>query len=467
MRLLLLYNNFLPEIHWNCLEAQEKNMGAIPPLNLCYIAAVARQAGHAVDLIDLQIEKLTLQDLLDRITVYRPDLLGFTITTYLFHPVLAWIKQIKEAVHIPVLVGGFHMSLYPRETMTHTVIDYGVIGDRPETLVMFLEKFGRYEEYNKVPGLCYRDGNNIIINPHDVRNEFDFNAIPFPARDLLKNDRYGNFICRKKNFTVMLTGTGCPFRCKYCASTLSRCILRTAENVVDEIQECYEKHNVREIDFYDQSFTIDRKRTLAICSEIVRRKIRIIWTVRTRADLIDEELLIAMKAAGLYRIMYGIESGDQRILDRLNKQEDLARIRNIIELTRKHKVQILGFFMLGCPGENQETLQNTFRFALSMPFDDIQVTRFTLFPGTTFYSEYRQRTGESDYWAQYVLDRKNVRKLPLFDTAFTPPRIEREVKRLYLLFYLRPQIILRKVFMGNWLKNAGKYAKALVDMLRN
>ncbi|MBN1493334.1 MAG: radical SAM protein [Candidatus Omnitrophica bacterium] len=442
-------------------------MGAIPPLNLCYVAATVRQAGHEVDLIDVQVEEMPFEDLIARIREYNPDLLGFTITTYLFHPVLEWIKAIKNAIGIPVLAGGFHMCLYPAETMVHSAIDYGVIGDRVETILAFLENFAHIERYKDIPGLCYRCGDTVTINPRSLNDTTDFRTIPFPARDLLKNERYGNFICKRKNFTVMLTGTGCPFQCKYCASTLSHCVMRSPENVVDEIEECYNKYGIREIDFYDQSFTIDRKRTLKICEEIIRRKIKIIWTIRTRADLIDEELLVVMKAAGMYRVMYGIESGDQRILDRLNKNEDIEDIKRVIYLTKKHKLQMLGFFMLGCPGEDNESLKNTIDFALSMPFDDIQVTRFTLFPGTAFYNEYRERTGAADYWADYVLDRKNVKRLPLFDTSFPPEDMEREVKRLYLRFYLRPKIILRKVFSHNIITSFTRYGKALCDMVIN
>jgi radical SAM superfamily enzyme YgiQ (UPF0313 family) len=465
MRLILLYNNFLPEVHWNCLKAQEKNMGAIPPLNLCYIAALARKCGHEVTLIDLQIERLSFTELIEKITAFKPDLMGFTITTYLFHPMLEWIKNIKAAVKVPVIVGGFHLSLYPHETMAHPVIDLGIIGSAFSTLKLLLENYGDCSQYYFIPGLCFRDERGVHINPVNKDEKFDFDAMPFPARDLIRNDQYGNFICVRKNFTAMLTGTGCPFRCKYCASTLSHCIMRSAGNVTDEIEECYEKYGVREIDFYDQSFTIDRKRTLMICDEIIKRKIDIIWTIRTRADLIDKELLEAMKTAGLTRIMYGIESGDQGILDRLNKNESLEKVKSIVKLTKKYGINMLGFFMLGCPGETAKTLQNTFRLALSLPFDDIQATRFTLFPGTRFYEEYLSETGEPDYWAQYTLDQKNARKLPLFDTAFTPQEIERDVKKLFLKFYLRFSIIFRRIVSGNLIFHFGRHLKALVDML--
>ena len=467
MKILLLYNTFLPEVHWNCLKAQEKNMGAIPPLNLCYIAALIRNAGHDVRILDLQVEPLSFEKTIDFIRGYQPDLLGFTITTYLFHGVLTWIADIKKAVAIPVLVGGFHMQLYPEETMAHGAIDFAILGYAGETLKQFLDHFGDTEYYKNIPGLCYRDGDGVHINGCDKAHAFDPDLLPFPARDLLKNERYGNFICTRKNFTAILTGIGCPFHCKYCASTLSRCLMRSPANVVDEIEACCRDYGIREIDFYDQSFTINRSRAIAICEEIIRRKIDVIWTIRTRADLVDEALLLIMKKAGLYRIMYGIESGDQEILDRLNKSEKRADIERVVSLTQRHGIAVFGFFMFGCPGETPETLQRTKEFILSMPFDEIQVTRFTLFPGTAFYSEYRERTGARDYWADYTLGRHAAERLPLIDTVYTPETIEREIKYMYLRFYIRPRILWKKLCNGSLIKNFVQYSKAVLDMIVN
>jgi len=467
MKILLLYNNFSPEVHWNCLKAQEKNMGAIPPLNLCYVASMIREFRHEAGLIDLQVERYSFNELIARIKEYQPDLLGFTITTYLFHPVLDWIKQIKQTTGIPVLVGGFHLNFYPTETMAHSEIDFAIIGNARETLRNFLRCYKNPDAYKKIEGLCYRRKGQVYINQPKKRRPADLETMPPPARDLLKNDLYGNFICRKKNFTAMLTGIGCPFQCKYCASVSSFCFMRSPQNVVDEIEECFYKYNIREIDFYDQTFTVDKKRALEICEEIIKRKIKIIWTIRTRTDLIDRELLKKMKEAGLYRIMYGIESADQEILDRLGKNEQLSRIAEIIHLTRKFKISVFGFFMFGCPGENLKSLKKTKQFALSMPFDEIQVTRFTLFPGTKFYQEYRTKTGKDDYWSRYILDRKNTAKLPLLDTSFTPAEIEKYIKVMYLRFYIRFGILLKKLIDGSLLLNLKKYIKALTDMIFN
>ncbi|MFC1666358.1 B12-binding domain-containing radical SAM protein [Candidatus Omnitrophota bacterium] len=465
MKVLLLYNNFLPEVHWNCLEAQEKNMGAIPPLNLCYVASIIRKCGHEVRLIDLQVEDFSFDELVGYIKRYGPDLLGFTITTYLFHPVLDWIREIKRAVDIPVIVGGFHLSLYPLETMAHPEIDIGLIGGAEDSLGAFLSSFGKIDEYHRIEGLCYRKNGETFINKITKKIQKDPDSIPFPSRDLLKNDLYGNFICKKKNFTAMLTGTGCPFKCKYCVSTLSKCYMRSPRNIVDEIEECYNKYDIREIDFYDQTFSINRERASEICREIIKRDIKIIWTIRTRADLIDRELLGEMKAAGLYRIMYGIESGDQRILDRLGKNEKLSRIADTVRMTHENGITVFGFFMLGCPGETISSLKKTKRFALSMPLDEIQVTRFTLFPGTKFYEEHRTKNGSEDYWRQYVLDKKNVSAPPLMDTPFSPEEIIRYIKSMYLRFYVRRRIIFKKLGDNMSIPALRKYFKAFWDIL--
>lgn len=442
-------------------------MGAIPPLNLCYVAADVRAAGHDVRLIDLQTEFLTFDELIAEIKDYAPDLIGSTITTYLFHPVREWLEAIKERVSgIPIMVGGFHLSLYPRETMLHDVFDFAVKGSSSESVPKLLEYVDQPENYSLVPGLCYRVGGDVVINDVSAEDGKLFDKRIMPARDLLDNSMYGNFISRRKNFTAMLTGTGCPFSCKYCATTLSTCVMRSPEDVVDELEECYHKYGVREIDFYDQSFTISKKRTIAICEEMIRRGLDFLWTVRTRADLIDDELLSVMKRAGLYRVMYGIESGSQKMLDRMNKRESLEEVCEVVRMTKKHGINVLGFFMMGCPGETEETLRATEKLALSLPFDEIQCTRFTLFPGTAFYDEYLEATGEDDYWREYIAGRVQARTMPLFDTDFTVEEIDERVRKLYLRFFLRPRIIVRKIFLeGGW-KMMGRYVQALVDMIK-
>ena len=463
MRVSLIYPPVEQIEDNSALKAQERNLGVFPPITLGYVAAALEASGHEVDLVDVNALDLPVEAAVGRTRRFEPDILGFTITTRMFHNALNWSRLYKTALDRPVMVGGVHIGLYPEETMTHPLIDYALIGEAESNLPVFLETLEKGGDLGDVPGLCFRRNGSVVVTEQNIA-ERDIDTIPFPARHHLPNERYYSFITRRLNFTALLTSRGCPFKCIFCAQR-GKLRLRSAENVLDEISECYERYGVREIDLFDTTFTADKARVREICRGITDRGLDLEWTLRTRCDVVDRDLLQTMAGAGCRLIMYGIESADEGILKTLNKNISIERIRDVIGWTHEAGIATLGFFMLGSPGETHETVARTIRMARDLDLDHIQVTKTTPFPGTELYDEYVRET-EDDNWRHYVINPDDYRVFKLVGTDLTPSEVQKYVRRMYIEFYFRPLFIMRSLLRAGSIRLIKRYARAAFDMLR-
>jgi len=463
MKIALVYSPTRLRKNWSTLLAQDKHIGIIPPLSLAYVAAIAENAGHNVIIIDAVAEKLSLGDTIRRIEKFSPDILGFTLATYAFHQTLAGIKIIKEKLNLPVMVGGWHLTLYPKETLSHKCIDYALIGEVENTLPRFLKTLEEGGSLLSVNGLGFRDNGKIVITPEAALTA-NLDLIPFPSRHLLENHLYYNILSRTKNFTAMLSTRGCPYQCMFCDLKTKKFRMRSALNFVDEIEINYRKFGIKEFDIYDSSFTVDKQRVYKICAELRNRKIQVSWTARSRVDTVDKDLLNAMAQAGCNTLMYGIETGDPVILNGLKKHTNLENVKNIISITKGCGIKTLGFFMLGCPGETRSTALKTIRFINSLDLDYIQVTQLTPFPNTELY-QMLLSSGFGDYWREFTLDSSMERQLPSIQTELTPQEIRGLVRRAFLSFYFRPAYILKALNRAKSILEIRNSFSAMIGLL--
>ena len=343
---------FPPYKHKNFSEnpkVVDDEFGVYPPLIPAYIAALLEKHNHKVSFIDAHASKLGKDEVLAIVNDFSPDFLLFNLNSnYTFHDTFEYIKFLKDMLNIPVLVGGFLVNLYTNEVMSYKEIDFGMVGDPINSLPQFLTYFSSNENYKNIPGLCFKENGGIKINsPVDL--DFDLDKYPFPARHLLPNEKYYQFISKRKNFTIMLGSVGCPYPCTFCAIGKRSYRVRSIKSIVDEIEECYNNVNVREIDFFDAVFTLNKKRIFELCKEIKNRNLEFDWSCRSRVDNVDEELLKEMASAGCKRIYYGIESSNPKILDSVKKEINPSQVQKVIELTKKYGIKALGFFMIGNP----------------------------------------------------------------------------------------------------------------------
>ncbi|NTV23547.1 MAG: radical SAM protein, partial [Nanoarchaeota archaeon] len=294
--------------------------------------------------------------------------------------------------------------------------------------------------------------------------EKNLDKIPFPARNLLPVGRYYSFVSKYRNYTIMITSRGCPYSCTFCEQRTGDIRYRSPENVVAEIEECVTMHGVREIDIFDPLFTANKRRAIDICKQICEKELKICWSCRSRVDLVDDELLSWLKKAGCYRLYVGIESGDEGILKKINKNTSVAQIRKAVRLIKKHSLLAFGYFMIGCPGETKETAAKTISLAKELQLDYAQFSRLSILPGTGLYKAVEAEIGY-DYWKKYVLDKNSKRELPRIDCKLSNEELNSIIKSAYLGFYLRPVQIFRTMSNIKSLDEFIRYSKAALSMI--
>ncbi len=443
----------------------DEDFGILPPINLAYAAAFAERAGHEVILIDAKAARLTLDAVLSQLREFEPDIMGYYLSTYMFHETLSWIKEIKKAIPVPVVVGGVNCSLYPEETLSHSEIDYLVAGHADAALPALLDAVVNGESPAGLPGVGCRVDGTVTIGEVE-HGPVDFDNFPFPARHLLDNSLYYSFVSQRKNFTVMMTSLGCPYDCSFCAIVPVPRGTRSVDSVIDEIDEVYHRHHVREIDFFDASFATSRRRTVELLERIAQLNLDLEFSCRARIDSLDPELLRLMKRAGCRAIYLGLESSSQQILDDVSKSIDPDRSRKVVTQVKEAGIRPLGFFMLGNPGETLSSALHTILYSLSLGLDYAQFSRTIAKPGSGLHRQLVDFTGE-DYWREYVLGNAPERRLESPWTQLSQLQIDGLTKLGYYLFYYRPWYIARVLTRVRSPEELARYIRTGVRMLMN
>lgn len=462
MRIACVFNPFKYKLHEENLKIVQRYFGLFPPLSMAWVCAIAEKAGHDALLIDARTLRLTKEDVLDRLKAWKPDILGFMMTTYMFRETLEWAQFLKKNLKVPVMIGGYNLRVYPQESVSVEGPDFGCFNSAYHTLPRLLTELEGQRRFGDVPGLIYKENGRVLMTPYG--DDPDFNDYPNPARHLLPNDLYAEFTTERKNFTVMVTSKGCTNSCLFCEAGHTPYNPRSPETVLREIEECYNKFNIREIDFFDYDFCIDRRRIETICDGMIKSRLDISWACRTRVDYVDESLLRKMRAAGCSRIYFGIESGVQEILESLNKGITLQQIRDTIEATHGAGIKALGFFLVGSPGETQETFRRTVKFAKSLKLDYVQFSKLTAKPLTPYWRQMVKNTG-FDYWREYILGNARDNPLPRPWTSLTNAEIDSMARKAYVIYHCRPGFLLHHTMqVKSWSEFKRKFF-AFIEMM--
>lgn len=439
MKVAFVFNPFQYKVHEENVRIVQKYFGLFPPLSMAWVAAIVEKAGHEAIIVDARTMNLSMDETLKVLEDFKPDVIGFMMTTYMFHDTMAWIRFLKERLKVLVMVGGYNLRIYPRETLSHHEIDFGVVEHAYYTVPRLLEELesGRNDFIN-VPGLVFKKDGEIIITRHEQKIEFD--KFPNPARHLLPNELYAEFPTERRNFTVMVTSLGCPYGCSFCEAGRTPYNPRSPETVVSEMEECYHRYGIREIDIFDYEFTGIRERALKICRLLQEKKLDLIWACRSRIDTVDKELLEEMKRAGCRRIYFGLESGVQDILDKVSKGISLAQIQETIKICRDLGIRTLGFFLIGAPGETKDSVKRTVDFAKELDLDYAQFSKCLAKPLTPLWKEMVVADGK-DYWQNWVLGKEEDRELPRPWTELTNGEIGSLTRLAYISYYARPRLV--------------------------
>lgn len=415
-------------------------------MGIAYLAAVAKPA-H-VRIIDMQAEHLTLDQFAVIIREGKFDIVGFSVVTPAIASALDLASIIKKVSQNTLIVfGGVHPTILPHDVLTHNDVDVVVVGEGEITFRELIQAKQTGADISNIPGLAFRKDGTVYFSPARPLIE-NLDDIPFPARELFAHKEYTYPDSLYKESAPIITSRGCPGRCSFCAShkIFGRNFrMRSAVNVVDEIEDLVKHQGVREIHVWDDNFVTDRKRVFAIRDEIVRRKLHVKFAFPNgmRADSLNEEVLVALRQMGVYSIAIGVESGSQTVLDICHKGVRLERIVESFRLMKKMGFETWAFFMFGLPGETELTIQETIAFALKLDPDIAKFHLLKPFPGNETY-EYFSSKGfilTHDY-RQYGFHTPPIHRLE----TLLPADMVRWQKIAYRKFYFRPRKIIQQIF---------------------
>ena len=368
-------------------------MTRYPPMGLPYLAAMLEKHGHTCQIVDAEKEFLEPDQIIGSLRRFRPDCVVINIGLVSARTDFALAERIQAELDVPVVGRGHFVSYYPEYSAKKFPGAYLMRGKSFQGFIHLMEYLQGAGHVDSVEGLSRLEADRVVHNDSEPLLH-DVDTLPFPARHLIDNSIYGTILSRRAPFTGLLSSFGCPYGCTYCESRRTPFRSRSPNNVAAEIQECVDRFGIREIAFLDETFSHDMDRAREICDRLTHAGIRVSWSVRTRLDKVDEDLLAKMKRAGCYRIHYGIESLDQEMLVRMNRPSlDLDLAKKIITMTRAQDILAFGFFLMGTPGETARSLEKTVKQAYRLPLDYVQATRFAPIPGTPCFDEILERLG--------------------------------------------------------------------------
>lgn len=434
-------------------RAQGINEATItPPLGLAYLAAVLRIDGFSVKIIDANVLKENNDDLLLQIGAIKPSCVGISMNVVTSEPGYRLSQELKKSrQNIKIILGGVTATTNPVVCLERSSADLVVIGEGEDTLleIMRREKTGGgISFYDSIPGLAFvKDGRTVITSPRERIQQLD--ALPFPAYDLLPSlNRYKS---RARGFPVgsIFTSRGCPYSCIFCNKKVfgRKVTLHSAERVLDEIGILIKNYKVRQIDILDDNFVFDRKRAMDILDGIVSRgyKIHINLQNGVRADTVDEEIIRKMRLAGVYKIGFGVESGDPAILKMVKKNLDLDKVIIATKLAKKYGMIVYGFFIIGLPKETRQNMERTLKFAIEM---DPVIANFSIalpLPGTEM-SDIVNREGNFLQKVDVDCFGGFYNGKAFFEVGPTKKEdVERMYNEAYAKFYMRPKKILELI----------------------
>lgn len=415
----------------------------IPPYSLLQIASILREKGHPVSLIDANGENLAYSEVRERISNIHYDIVFFRFGPTTFDWDMQLAKISKELKPGAVTAG----ICYTVRSIQSEVIEQAehldiLISNEWEQIVPdIIESIGTGKELDMINGICFRK-NEKIIETSRIEKVKEYGELPVPAFDLITDfGIYRPNTPSSGNFTIVYTSKGCPFSCIYCTVARTPYMSKPAKKVIEELILLYNNYNVKLVTFFDETFTIDRDRTIEICCEISHKMPELRWYCNTRVNLVDDDLLVNMYRAGCRGIAYGIESGCQIILDNVKKGITVEQARNAIYLTKKNRIKVYTSFILGLPGETKETISETFSFLKTTSPHGAQFNVAVPYPGTALL-EYAIREGLiSEFRWKELYQHKAMLK----SKKLSSKELEKFRRRAYRILYLNPMWVVSNV----------------------
>lgn len=385
---------------------------------LAYLAGALKER-HNVRIFDLNVLDWNEENLIETIKEQKPDIVCFSMKSFNLHNVMVLAEKIKKVVGAKLIVGGAHITLSAKDFFEKDnggVFDFGYQGEGDVWFARFCENFHKPQEYKDVPGLIYRDKGEWQFNNNKFIQNLD--DIPFPDFDCFE----GGVDFESQGGYPLLTSRGCPYQCIYCSvSKVSGRAwrFRSPANIIKELKSATEKYGIKKFKIIDDNFTLDMNRAKEFCRMLIEEKIDLKWSCPNglRADRLDDDLAGLMKAAGCEEVSLGIESGDEKVFNFINKGEKLEAVEKAVKILKKAGIKVDGFFIVGLPFENIKSIKKSVKFINRLGIDNVKWNMLVPYP-QTFLWEWVMKNGKilKDFTqGQHFSREKSVE--PTFETA--------------------------------------------------
>lgn len=416
-----------------------------PPMELLYQAAILKQLNTDFLVRDYSLARKSWKDLKEDIHNYKPTHVLFNITTPSLKEDLITCDIVKAVDSNIITIGrGLHFVVYNRSIFEkYPNLDVAIMGEFERSL----KEFFLDHQPEKIDGIVFRKNGNIVVNPQTPYIE-DLDSIPFPLREYIDNNLFTRPDTGEPEATIKVS-RGCPYQCIFCLANLSsgvRIRIRTAKNVISEIEECVKKFKIRNFLLRSDLFTANRDWLYEFCSLLEEKKLNINWCCNSRVDTIDIEKLKKMEKAGCWMIGFGIESGNQEILDKIRKGITLKDAEEAIRLTKNVGIKTVTEFLIGLPWEGRKEIEDTIDFAIKIDPDFAHFSPLYPFPGTEYYNIVKKEglLNSDDELHPYALVR------PVMGTLYLT---KKELEKYFLLawkrFHLRPGYIAKTLLRAH------------------
>ena len=400
-----------------------------PPLDLMYAAAYVKERGFHARIIESNINHWTHQRTIKEIKLDPPQFVLIPSTYFTLEDDKYLSRLIREAFPgTRIIFSGPLLTQDPSLVLKEKCADFVVLGELEDPILNILN--GEY-----TANIAYKNANNIIIGK---RSLLDLNNLPIPARDLIQNNAYKYFVFNRGNpITAMTLSRGCPHsKCKFCHTnlyTLGRHRFRPVGSIIKEIHEVKFKYGIEEIFFRDQVFTANKSIVHEVCDYMISEKINLYWRAQTRVDYADSDTFKLMRKAGCYQLSFGLESSSQDTLDSVDKGITLAQAKEAIKYAKEAGIEVLGLFILGIPGDQEESIRKTIDFAIKSGIEFANFNKLLFLPGTEIADNYAR-------------DRKQLINHRL---------LKKYTIHAYLKFYLRSAYLRKNMFRLRSFKSIG------------
>jgi anaerobic magnesium-protoporphyrin IX monomethyl ester cyclase len=416
------------------------------PLGLAYLAAVLEKNGQEVTVIDCPALEINQEKLKTKLASINPDLIGITSMTPTIQSATLSAHIAKETCpDTTVVLGGPHVTFMDKQVLTEEkAVDIIVRGEGEQTMLELAQNAFNLKNLNDIKGITFKKNGQIFRTPNRPLIQ-KLDELPHPAYKHFALEKYRLF---GKRILPIITSRGCPSQCSFC--TTSRIFgktfrARSPKNIVDELEWLRDAHRADAFSFYDDTFTLNKKRALEICEEIKNRDIGLPWDCQTRVSQVSKEILAKMREANCQQVFFGVESGCQKILDAVKKGTSVEQNEKAIKMAKEAGLFVAVSVMVGYPGETQDMLKQTIKLIRKTEPDDAYICVATPYPGTDLRNLVEEKgwTMSNDW--------------KLYDTitpVFKNPNLSTEdltkIRNSFYDSFYSPKYVLRHLFKSNF-----------------